>query len=61
MHEQGKQIILWNWTHKSAHSLVMRFKKEYKSLFKCSINIDDLVYQLKAEAADSHVQDIITR
>lgn len=65
LQDQGKQVYLWNWDHKEAYNLVMRYRKDFKSLFKFTANCDDLIFQLKQEETklknNNHVSDIITR
>lgn len=65
LQDQGKVIYLWNWNHKAAYNLVMRYKSDYKNLFEFSVNTDELLFQLKQNDVKSpnnnHVSDIITR
>lgn len=66
LQDQGKHVFLWNWNHKAAYNLVMRYRKDYKNLFKYSVNSDDLIFQLKQDNVqksqnNNHVSDIITR
>lgn len=64
-HDQGKVVYLWNWNHKAAFNLVMRYRRDYYNLFKFSVNTDDLIFQLKQNDVNppnnNHVSDIITR
>uniref|UniRef100_A0A336MQJ6 CSON004085 protein n=1 Tax=Culicoides sonorensis TaxID=179676 RepID=A0A336MQJ6_CULSO len=62
--DQDKQVYLWNWHHKTAYNLVMRYNKNYKNLFKFTINSDDLIFQLKQDVVaenNNHVSEILTR
>lgn len=64
MQDQGKLVFLWNWNHKAAYNLVMRYRSDYKHLFKFSVNTDDLIFQLKSDVKspnNNHVSDVITR
>lgn len=57
---QNKEVILWNWK-RPAYSLVVRFKREYKDLFKFTSSIEDLVSQLKLTSNEANGVQIITQ
>lgn len=53
--EQGKKVVFWNWESYNARSLVVRYKAEYKELFKFSLDINELFYELKLTEPSSSV------